>query len=73
MTLDSEWVRMFVTSFSELSGRMGMATRPNAVVAKKATIQLGMLCDRIATLSPALIPYRDIRWESWSHLTRNDS
>ena len=55
-TLLSEWFRMLVTSFSELSGRMGMDTRPKAVVAKNARVQLGMLCDRMATLSPPLMP-----------------
>ena len=56
MTLLSEWRRMFVTSFSELSGRMGMATLLKAVAVKNATVQLGMFWDRMATLSPALMP-----------------
>ena len=30
--------------------------RPKAVTAKKATGQLGMFCENMATLSPLLIP-----------------
>ena len=61
---------MLVISFSELSGRMGMATRPNAVAVKNATVQLGMFWDRMATLSPALMPKRDSLWDSRSQTSR---
>ncbi len=62
---------MFVTSFSELSGRIGMAIRPKAVAVKNANVQLGMFCERIATLSPALIPKRDILVDSMLHFSAN--
>ena len=52
----SEWVRMLVTSASVESGRMGMATRPNAAAEKNATPQLGWFCERIATPEPAPMP-----------------
>ena len=48
---------ILVTSFSELSGRMGMAILPKGTIEKNATDQFGILCERIATLSPELIPY----------------
>ena len=47
---------MFFTSFSEESGRIGTATRPKAIAEKNATVQLGVLADKIATLSPAPMP-----------------
>ena len=68
MALHSEWMRMFVTSLSEESGRIGTVTRPNGTQENMATVQLGMLFERIATLSPALIPKRLKRWESSRHL-----
>ena len=43
MTLLSEWLMMLVTSFSELSGRIGIAIRPKGTRLKNATDQLGML------------------------------
>ena len=72
-TLDSEWVRMLVTSFSETSCSMGTAMRPYAVAAKKATTQLGMFCDRMATRSPCLMPKRDKRCERRSTLVLNSA
>ena len=57
ITLLSEWLMILVTSFSELSGRIGMAILPKGTMLKNAADQLGMLCDRIAILSPAPIPY----------------
>ena len=72
-TFDSEWVRILVTSFWETSASMGTTMRPYAVVAKKATTQLGMFCDRIATRSPCLIPKRDRRWDRRSTLVRNSA
>ena len=71
-TLLSEWLMMLVTSFSELSGRIGMAIRPKGTTLKKATDQLGMLCDRMATLSPAPMPYWVSFLERLSHLPLND-
>ena len=68
ITLLSEWLMMFVTSFSELSGRIGMEILPNGTVAKNATDQLGMLCERMATLSPAPIPYCVNFLDMLSHL-----
>ena len=68
ITLLSEWLIMFVTSFSELSGRIGIEILPNDTVAKKATDQLGILCENIATLSPTPIPYWVSVLESASHL-----
>ena len=73
MALDSEWVRMLVSSCSELSGRMGTATRPKAVAAKNATTQLGMFCEKMATRSPCLMPKRDIRWDRRSVLVRKSA
>ena len=61
-------VMILVTSFSELSGRIGMEILPNGTVAKKATDQLGMLCEKIATLSPTPIPYWVSFFEIASHL-----
>ena len=72
-TLDSEWFRMLVSSVSELSGRMGTATRPKAVALKKATTQLGMFWEMMATRSPCLIPKRVMRRDSWFTLRRNSS
>ena len=69
MTLLSEWVKILVISFSELSGRMGIATRPKAAAEKKASVQLGIFCDNIATLSPALMPKRDILIDSMLHFS----
>ena len=62
-TFVPEWVRILVTSCSEESGRIGTMTRRNGVVEKNATVQFGMFWERIATLSPALTPNRDIRWD----------
>ena len=62
MTLLSECSSILVISFSLLSGRMGMATRPKAAAVKKATVQLGMFWDSMATLSPALMPKRESLW-----------
>ena len=84
MALDSEWLRMLVSSCSELSGRTGTATRPKAVrtgtatrpkavAEKNATTQLGMFCEKIATRSPCLIPKRDIRWDRRSVLVRKSA
>ena len=73
MALDSEWVRMLVSSCSELSGRMGTATRPKAVAAKNATTQLGMFCEKMATRSPCLMPKRDIRWDRRSVFVRKSA
>lgn len=56
MALQSEWFRMLSTSLCEESGRMGTVTRPKGTQENMATVQLGMFWDRIATLSPALIP-----------------
>ena len=55
-TLDSEWFSMFVTSFADDSGRIGIAILPKGTVAKKATVHSGMFCDNMATLSEAPIP-----------------
>ena len=52
---------MLVTSFSDESGRIGTATLPKATAEKNATVQFGVFCDRIATRSPAPMPY----WESF--------
>ena len=73
ITLLSEWVRMFVTSFSELSGRIGIAILPKGTMLKKATDQLGMLWERIATLSPAPIPYWVSFLERLSHFALNEA
>ena len=72
-TFDSEWFRILVSSTSELSGRMGTATRPKAVAEKNATTQLGIFWENIATLSPCFIPKRVILRESCSVLRRNSS
>ena len=72
-TFDSECVRMFVTSFSDTSASIGTTMRPYAVAAKKATTQLGMFWDRMATRSPCLMPKRDMRCESRSTLVRNSA
>ena len=42
-TSEPEWRTMLLTSFSELSGSMGMAILPKATALKKATDQFGML------------------------------
>ena len=68
-----ECIRMFVTSCSEESGRIGTTTRPKGVMEKNATVQFGMFWDRMATLSPALIPNRDIRWDRSRHRLRNEA
>jgi hypothetical protein len=72
MTLLSEWLMILVTSFSELSGRIGIAILPKGAVLKNATDQLGMLCERIATLSPAPIPYWVSFFEMQSHFDLNE-
>ena len=63
-----EWFRMLVTSFSDESGRIGTDTLPKGTRENIATVQFGMFCDRIATLSPAPMPYLDRWWDSSSHL-----
>ena len=73
ITLLSECSRMLFTSFSELSGRIGIEILPNATVLKNATDQLGMLCERIATLSPAPIPYCVSIFERLSHFDLNSA
>ena len=73
ITLLSECSSMLFTSFSELSGRIGIEILPNATVLKKATDQLGILCDRIATLSPAPMPYCVSIFERLSHLDLNSA
>ena len=73
MALHSEWFRMLVTSLSEESGRIGTVTLPNGTHENIATVQLGILLERMATLSPALIPQRLNLWESSRHLCLKDS
>lgn len=57
IALLSEWIKIFVTSFSEDSVRIGTTMRLNGTQAKNATVQLGVLLARIATLSHDPIPY----------------
>ena len=61
IALHSEWFRMFVTSFSEESGRIGTATLPNDTMENRETVQFGMFCERMAILSPAFRPYLENR------------
>ena len=56
IALASECASMFSTSSCERSGSIGMAMRPNAVIAKNATLQLGMFSESMATLSEAPMP-----------------
>ena len=65
----SEWLMMFVTSFSELSGSIGMAMRPKAAALKNATDQFGMLWEKMATLSPTPTPYWVRSLEMPSHFS----
>ena len=71
MALASECARMFSTSSWERSGSMGTAMRPNAVIAKKATLQLGLFSESIATLSVAPIPKLDSILEMLSQQSLN--
>ena len=64
---------MFSTSAAEESGSIGTTTLPNGTTEKYATVQLGMFCDRMATLSPALMPKRDILCERSRHMRRNSA
>ena len=68
IALHPECIRMLVTSLSEESGRMGTVTLPKGTHENIATVQLGMLLESIATLSPALMPNRLNRWDSSRHL-----
>ena len=68
MALLSEWLRMFVISVSDESGRMGTEILPKGTNENIATVQFGMFCDNMATLSPELMPYRESLAEISSHL-----
>ena len=68
IALQAEWCRMLATSLADESGRIGTVTRPNGTQENIATVQLGMLLDRMATLSPAPMPKRLKRCESSRHL-----
>ena len=73
MALQEEWLRILEISLSDESGRMGTLTRPKGTQENMATVQLGMFCDRMATLSPAPMPKRLRRCDSSRHLRRNPS
>ena len=69
IALHSEWLRIFETSLSEESGRIGTAMRPNATMENIATVQLGIFWDRMAIRSPAQRPYLAKMCESSVALT----
>ena len=68
IALQPECVRIFVTSLSDESGRIGTVTLPKGTQENIATVQLGILLDRMATLSPALMPNRLKRCDNSRHL-----
>ena len=54
-------------------GRIAIPILPKGTMLKKATDQLGMLCERMAALSPTPIPYWVSFFESPSHLLLNEA